>query len=175
MGSLESGIPGKRETGWSKQQHPSFLQRNRSRSFLLLKRFTYLQLICSIAVFFFFVLLFQFSLPALVSDKPPPRRRSSEKEELLLPPDMLVFKERGVLSFGQDVNFEPTKLLMSFHRDAHTVSSSDGFNTTTLQRFGFRNPNLALVSFFTPFLYIHSSMLPCNDCCIAWFSLFFFL
>lgn len=139
MGSLESGIPPiKRE----RQQH-SLLQRNRSRSFLF-KRFSYIQWICSTCVFFFFVVLFQMFLPGLVidkSDKPP--WRSSEKE--LLPPDMLVFKERGVLSFGNDVRFEPTKLLMSFQRDNTQQTSSNGFNTT-VQRFGFRKPKLALVS-----------------------------
>ncbi|WZZ11737.1 hypothetical protein YC2023_104826 [Brassica napus] len=138
MGSLESGIPPiKRE----RQQH-SLLQRNRSRSFLF-KRFSYIQWICSTCVFFFFVVLFQMFLPGLVidkSDKPPWRR--SEKE--LLPPDMLVFKERGVLSFGNDVRFEPTKLLLSFQRDNTQQTSSNGFNTTTL-RFGFRKPKLALV------------------------------
>ncbi|KAG5381421.1 hypothetical protein IGI04_032891 [Brassica rapa subsp. trilocularis] len=137
MGSLESGIPPiKRE----RQQH-SLLQRNRSRSFLF-KRFSYIQWICSTCVFFFFVVLFQMFLPGLVidkSDKPP--WRSSEKE--LLPPDMLVFKERGVLSFGNDVRLEPNKLLMSFQRD-DTLTSSNGFNTTA-QRFGFRKPKLALV------------------------------
>ncbi|CAN7022958.1 unnamed protein product [Brassica oleracea var. botrytis] len=142
MGSLESGIPpAKREGGerWARQHHP-LLQRNRSRSFLF-KRFSYIQWICSTCVFFFFVVLFQMFLPGLVidkSDKPP--WRSIEKE--LLPPDMLVFKERGVLSFGEDVRLEPTKLLMSFQRDAQ--NSSGGFNTT-VQRFGFRKPKLALV------------------------------
>ncbi|KAL0845948.1 hypothetical protein Bca101_019194 [Brassica carinata] len=142
MGSLESGIPAKRETGerWARQ-HP-LLQRNRSRSFLF-KRFSYIQWICSIAVFFFFVVLFQMFLPGLVIDKSDktPRRRSSKEE--LLPPDMLVFKERGVLSFGEDFKLEPTKLLMSFQRDTQT--SSDGFNFTSMQRFGFRKPKLALV------------------------------
>ncbi|KAF8107122.1 hypothetical protein N665_0126s0040 [Sinapis alba] len=131
MGSLESGIPPKRETG------ERWLQRNRSRSFLFKSRFSYIQWICSICVFFFFVVLFQMFLPGLVvTDK-------NEEELLLLPPDMLVFKERGVLSFGQeDVNnLDPTKLLMSFHKEA-----PDGFNTTTMQRrFGFRKPKLALV------------------------------
>ncbi|KAF2574604.1 hypothetical protein F2Q70_00000055 [Brassica cretica] len=124
MGSLESGIPpAKRE----RQHHHPLLQRNRSRSFLF-KRFSYIQWICSTCVFFFFVVLFQMFLPGLVidkSDKPP--WRSIEKE--LLPPDMLVFKERGVLSFGDDVRLEPTKLLMSFQRDnTQTSSSVNGVN-----------------------------------------------
>lgn len=163
MGSLESGIPPiKRE----RQHHHPLLQRNRSRSFLF-KRFSYIQWICSTCVFFFFVVLFQMFLPGLVvidkSDKPP--WRSIEKE--LLPPDMLVFKERGVLSFGEDVRLEPTKLLMSFQRD-NTQTSSNGFNTTT-QRFGFRKPKLALVSvtYFSLFRLWEIWWLT------LWFSLFF--
>lgn len=149
MGSLESGIPSKRDTtasaarSWGgRQQHP-FSQRNRSKlsRFFLFKKFSYVHLICTMGVFFFFVVLFQMFLPGLVvvidkSDKPPWR-----KKELLLPPDLVVFKERGVFDFGEDVRLEPTKLLMKFRRD-----SSDGFNLTSTQRFGFRKPKLALVT-----------------------------
>ena len=169
MGSLESGIPPiKRE----RQHHHPLLQRNRSRSFLF-KRFSYIQWICSTCVFFFFVVLFQMFLPGLVvidkSDKPP--WRSIEKE--LLPPDMLVFKERGVLSFGEDVRLEPTKLLMSFQRDAQ--NSSGGFNTT-VQRFGFRKPKLALVS-STSVFWIMKVVCCCerSDDLTLWFSLFSFV
>lgn len=152
MGSLESGIPAKREAAAARwgRQHP-FLQRNRSRlsRFFLFKKLNYIHLICTMCVFFFFVVLFQMFLPGLVvvdkSDKPPWR---SKKEELL-PPDLIVFKESGVFDFGEGVRFEPTKLLMKFRRDAaQTTSTSDGFNltATTTQRFGFRKPKLALVS-----------------------------
>ncbi|CAN6809209.1 unnamed protein product [Brassica oleracea] len=151
MGSLESGIPAKREPAAARwgRQHP-FLQRNRSRlsRFFLFKKLNYIHLICTMCVFFFFVVLFQMFLPGLVvvdkSDKPPWR---SKKEELL-PPDLIVFKERGVFDFGEGVRLEPTKLLMKFRRDAaQTTSTSDGFNltATTTQRFGFRKPKLALV------------------------------
>ena len=152
MGSLESGIPAKREPAAARwgRQHP-FLQRNRSRlsRFFLFKKLNYIQLICTMCVFFFFVVLFQLFLPGLVvvvdkSDKPP--WRSKKKE--LLPPDLIVFEERGVFDFGEGVRLEPTKLLMKFRRDATTqTSTSDGFNlTTNTQRFGVRKPKLALVS-----------------------------
>uniref|UniRef100_M4C9S0 Glycosyl transferase family 1 domain-containing protein n=1 Tax=Brassica campestris TaxID=3711 RepID=M4C9S0_BRACM len=150
MGSLESGIPAKREPAAARwgRQHP-FLQRNRSRlsRFFLFKKLNYIQLICTMCVFFFFVVLFQMFLPGLVvvvdkSDKPP--WRSKKKE--LLPPDLVVFEESGVFDFGEGVRLEPTKLLMKFRRDATQTSTSDGFNlTTNTQRFGFRKPKLALV------------------------------
>lgn len=153
MGSLESGIPSKRDASsaggrWGRQQ--PYLQRNRSRRlsrFFLFNKFNYIQLICSICVFFFFVLLFQLFLPSLVVDKsdtPPPRRSKDELLLLLLlPPDLVVFKESGVFDFGEDVRLEPSKLLMKFRRD----TSDGGFNlTSSTQRFGFRKPNLALVT-----------------------------
>ncbi|CAN8248168.1 unnamed protein product [Cochlearia groenlandica] len=153
MGSLESGIPAKRESGGGRaarqqQQQQPFLQRNRSRlsRFILFKRLDYFQWMCTIVVFFCFVVLFQMLLPGLVlidkSDKP----WTNKKE--LLPPDLLVFKDKGVLDFGEDVRFEPTKLLMRFQRENHggfNFTSSSSINTTTLQRFGFRKPKLALV------------------------------
>lgn len=81
-------------------------------------------------------------LPGLVidkSDKPWSRKDN-------LPPDLVVFKEKGVFDFGDDVRFEPTKLLMKFQREANALNFTSSSLNTTLQRFGFRKPKLALVS-----------------------------
>ncbi|XP_010522929.1 PREDICTED: uncharacterized protein LOC104801379 [Tarenaya hassleriana] len=145
MGSLESGIPPKRENGRaarSERQLP-FLQRNRSKlsRFFLLKKLDYLQWICTVAVFFFFVVLFQMFLPGLVVDKSDIPWRNKE----ILPPDLVVFKEKGFLDFGEDVRFEPYKLLLKFQRETNSLNFSSSSVNATLQRFGFRKPNLALV------------------------------
>ncbi|CAB80930.1 hypothetical protein [Arabidopsis thaliana] len=132
MGSLESGIPTKRDNGGvrggrqqqqQQQQQQFFLQRNRSRlsRFFLLKSFNYLLWISIICVFFFFAVLFQMFLPGLVIDKSDKPWISKE----ILPPDLVGFREKGFLDFGDDVRIEPTKLLMKFQRDAH------GFNFTS--------------------------------------------
>uniref|UniRef100_A0A1J3IQQ4 Uncharacterized protein n=1 Tax=Noccaea caerulescens TaxID=107243 RepID=A0A1J3IQQ4_NOCCA len=147
MGSLESGIPAKRESGGragrqQQQQHP-FLQRNRSRlsRFFLFKRLDYLQWIATIIVFFLFVVLFQMFLPGLVIDKSDKPWTSDET----LPPDLVVFKERGFFDFGEDVRLEPTKLLMKFQRESNALNFTSSSLNTTMQRFGFRKPKLALV------------------------------
>lgn len=142
MGSLESGIPAKRESGGRGAGRQ--LQRNRSRlsRFFLLKRLNHLQWFCTIGVFFFFVLLFQMFLPGLVIDKSD--KPWSNKE--VLPPDLVVLKEKGFLDFGEDVRFEPTKLLMKFQRETNALSFTSSSLNTTMQRFGFRKPKLALVS-----------------------------
>ncbi|KAL1198121.1 hypothetical protein V5N11_001206 [Cardamine amara subsp. amara] len=147
MGSLESGIPAKRDNGGrggrQQQQQHQFLQRNRSRlsRFLLWKRIDYFQWICTIGVFFFFAVLFQMFLPGLVIDKSDKPWSSKE----ILPPDLIVFKEKGFLDFGDDVRFEPTKLLMKFQREANGFNFTSSSLNTTLQRFGFRKPKLAMV------------------------------
>jgi len=153
MGSLESGIPTKRDNGGvrggrqqqqQQQQQQFFLQRNRSRlsRFFLLKSFNYLLWISIICVFFFFAVLFQMFLPGLVIDKSDKPWISKE----ILPPDLVGFREKGFLDFGDDVRIEPTKLLMKFQRDAHGFNFTSSSLNTTLQRFGFRKPKLALVS-----------------------------
>lgn len=137
MGSLESGIPAKRESGVRAARNRSRLSR-----FFLLKRLNYLQWFCTVGVFFFFVVLFQMFLPGLVIDKSD--KPWSNKE--VLPPDLVVFKERGFLDFGEDVRFEPTKLLMKFQRETNAFNFTSSSLNTTTQRFGFRKPKLALVS-----------------------------
>ncbi|KFK30705.1 hypothetical protein AALP_AA6G017100 [Arabis alpina] len=140
MGSLESGIPTKTVRGGGGGATARSLQRNRSRlsRFFILKRLNYIQWFCTIGVFFFFVVLFQMFLPGLVIDKSRDKPWSSKE---LLPPDLVVFKEKGFLDFGEDVRFEPTKVMMKFKRESNVLS----FVNTTMQRFGFRKPKLALV------------------------------
>ncbi|KAF3456540.1 hypothetical protein FNV43_RR01193 [Rhamnella rubrinervis] len=77
MGSLESGATLKRDpllrssssTGRA-ERHP-FLQRQRSRlsRFFFLRKLDYLQWICTVAVFLFFVVLFQMFLPGSMIEK----------------------------------------------------------------------------------------------------------
>ncbi|XP_010556580.1 PREDICTED: uncharacterized protein LOC104825864 [Tarenaya hassleriana] len=134
MVSLESGIPAKRP---ERQHH--LLQRNRSRlsRFFFLKKLDYLQWICTVAVFFFFVVISQMFLPGLVVDK-------SDGAEVL-PPDLAAFKEKGFLDFGEDIRFEPIMLLMKFQREINSSSFPSSSVNATPQHFGFRRPQLALV------------------------------
>lgn len=81
-------------------------------------------------------------LPGLVIDKSDKPWISDET----LPPDLVVFKERGFFDFGEDVRLEPTKLLMKFQRESNGLNFTSSSLNTTMQRFGFRKPKLALVS-----------------------------
>ena len=148
MGSLESGVPLKRDPlGRSSSNGRSpFLQRPRSKfsRFLLLKRLDYLQWICTVAVFLFFVVLFQMYLPGSVIE--------NEKSEDLMKnvgwssEDLRFLKELGLLDFGEDIRFEPSKLLEKFQKEGREASLSPAFNRTRQQRFGYRKPQLAIVS-----------------------------
>ncbi|KAM2647592.1 hypothetical protein TB1_000820 [Malus domestica] len=147
MGSLESGVPSKRDPlGRSSSNGRSpFLQRPRSKfsRFLLLKRLDYLQWICTVAVFLFFVVLFQMYLPGSVIE--------NEKSEDLMKnvgwssEDLRFLKDLGLLDFGEDIRFEPSKLLEKFQKEAREASLSPAFNRTRQQRFGYRKPQLAIV------------------------------
>ena len=144
MGSLESGISLKR--AGSRNERNPFLSRPRSRfsRFLLFKKLDYLQWICTVVVFLFFVVFFQMYLPVSVMDK---------SQESLLDDKDVVFgelrylKEMGGLDFGEDIRLEPSKLLEKFQRENKEVylHSSSGFNRSQ-HRFQYRKPQLALVS-----------------------------
>lgn len=149
MGSLESGVPLKRDpllrsssTGRT-ERHP-FLQRPRSKfsRFLLLKKLDYLQWICTVAVFLFFVVLFQMFLPGSVVEKSGVLMKNVE----LNSEDLRFLKELGLLDFGEDIRFEPSKLLEKFQKEAREASLTSAMNRTR-QHFGYRKPQLALVSF----------------------------
>ncbi|XP_057980829.1 uncharacterized protein LOC131166364 [Malania oleifera] len=147
MGSLESAAPLKRDhfhrsssVGRS-ERHP-FLQRHRSRfsRVLLFKKLDYLQWICTVAVFFFFVVLFQMFLPASVVEK----SGNSTGEIEIVSGDFKILKEMGGLDFGEDIRFEPSRLLAKFQREAMVVNQSSA-SYRTRHRFGYRKPQLALV------------------------------
>ncbi|KAL0397960.1 UNVERIFIED_CONTAM: hypothetical protein Scaly_0244400 [Sesamum calycinum] len=139
MGSLESRSPFKkdhhlqgssslRNTTTSSSSSSSNVsgfwgQRNRSRfaRLVFFRKINYLQLICAVAVFFFFVFLIQMSLPGSVMDDV----RKNDKTHHLFRKngegnytDLSFFKE---LDFGEDVNFEPSKILAKFQKDAKEV------------------------------------------------------
>ncbi|XVF33239.1 hypothetical protein REPUB_Repub17cG0151700 [Reevesia pubescens] len=143
MGSLESAISLKR--AGSRNERNPFLGRPRSRfsRFLLFKKLDYLQWMCTVAVFLFFVVFFQMFLPGSVMDK---------SQDSLLDDKDLVFgelrylKEMGGLDFGEDIRLEPCKLLEKFQRENKVVNleSSSGFNRSQ-HRFQYRKPQLALV------------------------------
>lgn len=150
MGSLETGISLKRDNVFRSssagrtERHP-FSQRPRSRfsRFFLFKKLDYLQWICTMAVFLFFVVFFQMFLPGSVVEK---SGASFDEDMGRGYGDLNVLKEMGVFEFGDDVRFEPTKLLEKFHREARETSLYSSAFNRTLQRYGYRKPQLALVS-----------------------------
>ncbi|KAL3615682.1 hypothetical protein CASFOL_041343 [Castilleja foliolosa] len=151
MGSLESGLPLKREnllrSSSSLRANNSF-NSNRSRSrfarFVLLKKIDYLQLICGVAVFFFFVFLFQiFYLPGYVTENVNNKSGELEKSHDFFGRygeenfgDFTYLKE---LDFGEDLKFEPLNIVDKFQKSSSVVKESVG------SRFGYRKPKLALV------------------------------
>ncbi|XVF73098.1 hypothetical protein PTKIN_Ptkin12aG0173900 [Pterospermum kingtungense] len=143
MGSLENGFSLKR--AGSRNERNPFLSRPRSRfsRFLLFKKLDYLQWICTVLVFLFFVVFFQMFLPGSVMDK--------SQDSLLDDKDSLFgelrhLKEMGGLDFGEDIRLEPFKLLEKFQRENKdaNLQSSAGFNRSQ-HRFHYRKPQLALV------------------------------
>ncbi|CAN1237559.1 hypothetical protein LINGRAPRIM_LOCUS1903 [Linum grandiflorum] len=158
MGSLESGgLPLKRELGLfrspsaggsNKPTEKQFLQRpSRSRlsRFFFFKKLDYLQWICTVAVFFFFVVVFQMFLPSSVVEKP----KGSHSGGIDLLPgggDFAYLKQIGGLDFGDDVEFKPSKLLEKFGIEAkRELRPSPMSNDTQLLRFAYRKPQLAFV------------------------------
>ncbi|WCJ22677.1 glycosyl transferase family 1 protein [Euphorbia peplus] len=136
MGSLDSGFPLKREglprsvSASRNERHP---YRSRFSRFVLFKKLDYLQWICAVAVFLFFVVVFQMFLPG-------------EKLEVAVEGvgggEFGYLKELGGLDFGEDVRFENSRVLERFR--GGEVDFELSFNRT-LQRFGYVKPQLALV------------------------------
>nr|GMD31581.1 Phosphatidyl-myo-inositol mannosyltransferase [Ipomoea batatas] len=147
MGSLESGPPLKRD------QHHQFLVRSSSASgasrlhrlrsrctrVLLFKKIDYLQWICTVGVFFFFVVVFQMLLPGSLVEKSENFSRGSEVGS----GDLELLKELGGLDFGEDVKFEPSKLLHKFKHENGADNGTDGSSRTS--SFAYRKPKLGLV------------------------------
>ncbi|XP_057462589.1 uncharacterized protein LOC130752763 isoform X3 [Actinidia eriantha] len=150
MGSLESGVPLKRDqhllrssSATNRNERNPYGQRPRSRfaRLVLFKKIDYLQWICTIAVFFFFVGLFQMLLPGSVMEKSDNswRGRGGASGELKF------WKEigGGFLDFGEDIKFVKTNLLSKFQRESNEVNMSS--DSRRVVRFGHRKPQLALV------------------------------
>ncbi|XP_022757484.1 uncharacterized protein LOC111304797 [Durio zibethinus] len=143
MGSLESGISLKR--AGSRTERNPFLSRPRSRfsRFWLFKKLDYIQWICTVVVFLFFVVFFQMFLPGSVMDK---SQDSYLDNNDLVFGELRYLKEIGGLDFGEDIRLEPCKLLEKFQRENKEVNlkSPSGFNRSQ-HRFQYRKPQLALV------------------------------
>lgn len=147
MGSLENGLPVKRDSSFqrlssNRSDRNSFSQRPRSRfaRFILFKKIDYLQWVCTVAVFFFFVVLFQMLLPGSITEKSGDLLRQSTEVD----GDLTFLKEMGVLDFGEDIKFEPSKILAKFQKDIREGNGSYGVQKGL--RFGLRKPKLAMVS-----------------------------
>ncbi|PSS24241.1 Phosphatidyl-myo-inositol mannosyltransferase [Actinidia chinensis var. chinensis] len=149
MGSLESGAPLKRDqhllrssSATNRNERNSFGQRTRSRlaRLVLFKKIDYLQWICTVAVFFFFVGLFQMLLPGSVMEKSDTWSGRGDPSG-----DLKFWKEigGGFLDFGEDIKFEATNLLSKFQKESNEVNMSSDSRRGV--RFGHRKPQLALV------------------------------
>ncbi|GER26958.1 glycosyl transferase family 1 protein [Striga asiatica] len=156
MGSLESVPSLKRDhkllrSSSSFRNNNSSFNSSRSRSrfarLVLCKKIDYLLLICGVAVFFFYVFLFQrLHLPGSVTEDGDNSGKfkgthdfiSGDDEENLA--NLTFLKE---LDFGQDLKFEPLKIMEKFQKGANAVRESVGSEKAV--RFGYRKPKLALV------------------------------
>lgn len=141
---METGVPLKRASAIRSPPLAagrSFFQRPRSRlaRFLLFEKVDYLHWICTVAAFFFVVILFQAFLPGSISEKLP-NRRSFDVDRGVLKSS---FRE---LEFGDGIRFVPAKLLERFEREKKEVDSFLVASGRPIRRAGLRKPRLALVS-----------------------------
>ncbi|KAF8379630.1 hypothetical protein HHK36_029072 [Tetracentron sinense] len=148
MGSLDTGVPLKRAPllrSWSssRDDRRPFLHRPRSRfaRFLLFDKVDYLQWICTVAVFFFIVVIFQAYLPGSME-----KSGVSVEETNIVSGDMVFLEEISKLDFGEGIRFEPSKLLEKFRREAKEVNLSSASSRPRV-RSGVKKPQLALVTF----------------------------
>lgn len=153
MGSLENGLSVKRDSSFqrlgSRSERNSFSQRPRSRfaRFILFKKIDYLQWVCTVAVFFFFVVLFQMLLPGSITEKSGNLPRQNRD---VVDGDLTFLKEMGVLDFGQDIKFDPSKILAKFQKEVR--ESNGSYSVQKGSRFGSRKPQLAMVSVWLLFV-----------------------
>lgn len=141
MGSLEGAISVKADiylsrscsrTSRGEKQGP----RSRLARLILLAKIDYIQWVCTVAVFLFFLAVFQMFLPGSVMEK------SDNLVKESVDRDLAFLKEIGGLDFGEDLfKFKPLKLLDKFQKQGNEFNSSrKGI------RFGHRKPQIALVS-----------------------------
>ncbi|KAI4355160.1 hypothetical protein L6164_003958 [Bauhinia variegata] len=144
MGSLESGIPLKKGSSFRSQsiargERSSFSLRFRSIfSRLLFKKLDYVQWICTVAVFLFFIVVFQMFLPGSVIEK----SEDSLNALKIRSGSLLHYRdiEKYVLDIGEGTRFL-LRISEKFRRETREVNL---FNRTG-QHFGYRKPQLALV------------------------------
>ncbi|KAE8679541.1 hypothetical protein F3Y22_tig00111398pilonHSYRG00095 [Hibiscus syriacus] len=154
MSSLENGISLKRAASRNERNpFPTRLRSRLSRLFLF-EKLDYLQWICTVAVFLFFVVFFQMFLPGSVMDK---SQDSFLDDKGLVFGELRSLKEMSGLDFGEDIKLEPTKLLEKFQRANKQVNleSPSGFNHSQ-HRFQYRKPQLALEPFKSILLAVRS-------------------
>lgn len=138
-------------------------QRYRSRfaRLVLFKRIDYVQLISAVGVFFFFIFVFQiFLLPGSVTDD---GRKFGRIDGMFRKRDERSSRELAFLKdldFGEDVRFEPFKILAKFRKDAE--DSNAGVSSRNVTRFGYKKPKLALVSHSLSLLLLSLSMCLCR-------------
>lgn len=151
MGSLETNLSLKRDhhlprssSGRGNSINGFLGQRTRSRRFarwVLFKKIDYLQLICGVAVFFFFVFLFQiFFLPGHVIEGADKSGKALGWFGDVNSVELAFLKD---LDFGEDIKFEPLRIVEKFQKDASLVNDSVGLEKGV--RFGYRKPRLALI------------------------------
>lgn len=137
MGSLESTTPLKKGSLFGnhsskKEKHP-FSQRFRSSfSRLLFKKLDYVQWICAVVVFLCLVVVFQMFLPVSVLED------SEESLRAVKMRSWHSYTEEYVLDIGEDEAVFLPRISEKF-KDLNLLNS-------TRKRFGYRKPQLALVS-----------------------------
>lgn len=149
MGSLENVYSFKKDSSFrspassSRNERNPFLQRTRSSfsRFLHSKKLVYLHCFCGIGVFLCFAVLLQTFLPGSIVRKSGNLLNDGRIKYV----DFLLLKESGLLDFGEDIRFEPSNVFEKFKKEAKEANLYNAFNRTK-QRFGHRNPQLALAS-----------------------------
>ncbi|KAK1425246.1 hypothetical protein QVD17_20594 [Tagetes erecta] len=152
MGSLENGVlPSKRDPLLKSlsrnERNSSFAQRPRSRfaRFMVVKKLDYLQWICAVAVFIFFVFVFQMFLPLSTVEKAGQHFLKLKEDDNFEGEIKNLFQEISGLDFGEGVKFEPTRLLLKFQREHKDFSHLSFGDARKVVRFGHRKPQLAFV------------------------------
>ncbi|KAM7508603.1 hypothetical protein LguiA_019056 [Lonicera macranthoides] len=145
MGSLESGIPLKRDNYLPRSSSSSAkrqVPRSRlARLVLFNAKIDYLQWVCTVAVFLFFVVVFQMFLPGSVMEK---SGNLLKETEVINEEDLMFLKEIGGLDFGEDIiKFEPLSLRDKFQKQSGEFNMT--FGSRIGVRFDYRKPQLALV------------------------------
>lgn len=147
MGSLESAaqthlLHTNRSASFGQQRSTQSV-RSRLARLVLFKKIDYLQWICTVAVFLFFVVLFQMFLPGSVMEKAADFGEVHEVEGI----EDLSFLKGLIGGGGEDVvpKFEALSLLGKFKKEGGGVEDNGTVGSRKVVRFGYRRPKIALV------------------------------